>query len=155
MCGWHWQTAPFLDYLPTRTDNVTQIWSMRCKWNYVGSIFVFLINMGRPGWRAPWPFLLPACNVDMMLEIQQPYCDYEVTSIRMKVGHWNMTHWFTDGHCSNTGLLSLHFWLCEEKKLICLSYIWSVFLILAAESIPSGCSSYKLLVMPTLYKILQ
>lgn len=41
----------------------------------------------------PWPFLLPACNVDMMLEMQQPYYDYEVKTASMKADNRTTTEW--------------------------------------------------------------
>lgn len=84
---------PFLGYILARIDRVVQFWSMKCKWNSVGSVFVLLIKMDRLGWHAPWPFLLPACNVVRMLETQQPHCDYEVNNTKMKADPLNVTEW--------------------------------------------------------------
>lgn len=63
--------------------------------------------------------------------------------------------WLPRGHCTNTTLLSLAFVYVRREKLICLSYTWSRFLILAAEHILNGCSHYKLLITPVLYEILK
>lgn len=130
-----------LGYLLARFGRVTQFSLVKCKWNSVRSVFVFLIKMNRLGWHARCFFLLHACHKDVKLAEQQPYCDSEVTTIKRKADNLNMTEQkdLLDSlmsHCTDTGQPALDFWLCEEKSLVYLTCPWSEFLTLAAECTP-------------------
>ena len=61
---------------------------MKHKLRVSGKVFANLIHV-LPLSLSSFHFL-PAWNMDVSLEVQQPYCDYEVTSLRMKTAMLRM-----------------------------------------------------------------
>lgn len=90
-----------------------------------------------------WFFLLPACNEDIKLQMQEPDCGSEVKTMR-RADSLSMTEQkdLLDSlmsHCTHTGLLSLNFCFVRKKP-----NLFKLHLV-----------NFKLLVTPTLYEILK